>query len=57
MRAEEIARHSPDEVLNQVPLLEDYNLWESDLPLREAVEREGGGWIAEQARDYGNPRE
>ena len=29
---------------NQPPPLVDYNLYESDPPLREAVEREGAAW-------------
>ena len=32
------------EVENQPPPLEDYNLFEQDAALREAVVREGGGW-------------
>ena len=35
---------APDEVLNQPPPLEDYNLLEFDTPLREALHREGAGW-------------
>jgi len=53
MRALEFAAHAPDEVLNQPPALENYNLFEFDKPLREAVGREGGGWIEEQAREFG----
>ncbi|MEW6129858.1 MAG: isovaleryl-CoA dehydrogenase [Acidobacteriota bacterium] len=53
MKAEQIAKHSPDEVLNQPPALEDYNLLEFDNGLREAIEREGGGWIAERAFEFG----
>jgi putative acyl-CoA dehydrogenase len=30
------------EVLNQAPPLEDYNVFETDTPLREALAREGG---------------
>ena len=40
-------------VLNQPPPLEPLNLFEADLALREAVEREGGGWGAERAREAG----
>jgi putative acyl-CoA dehydrogenase len=43
----------PDAVLNQPPPLADVNTWELDLPLREAVDREGGGWIAETASRVG----
>jgi putative acyl-CoA dehydrogenase len=32
------------QVTNQVPPLQDYDLFEADLPLYEAVEREGAGW-------------
>jgi putative acyl-CoA dehydrogenase len=42
-----------DEVFNQAPPLEDYNLFERDRALGEAVRREGGGWIEERAREYG----
>ena len=41
------------EVLNQVPPLVDYNVFEADLALREALEREGGGWGVDRARDLG----
>jgi putative acyl-CoA dehydrogenase len=53
MKAQEFAAHSPDEVLNQPPALENYNLFASDTPLVEAMQREGAGWIAEQAHEYG----
>lgn len=53
MKAEEFAARAPDEVLNQPPALENYNLFESDRPLREAVAREGGGWVEEYARQFG----
>ncbi|MGH8546890.1 MAG: acyl-CoA dehydrogenase family protein, partial [Gammaproteobacteria bacterium] len=45
--------HEPDEVFNQPPALANYNLFEHDVPLREALHREGGGWIEAQAREYG----
>ncbi len=41
------------EVLNQVPPLVDYNVFEADLALREALEREGGGWGIDRVRDLG----
>ena len=41
------------EVLNQAPPLQPANLFELDLALREGLEREGGGWGAERARDAG----
>ena len=53
MKAEEFAACAPDEVLNQPPPLENYNLYECDKPLREAVAREGGGWVEGQAREFG----
>ncbi len=53
MKADEFAARAPDEVLNQPPPLENYNLYECDRPLREAVAREGGGWVDEQAREFG----
>jgi putative acyl-CoA dehydrogenase len=40
-------------VLNQVPPLEPVNLFEVDLALREGLEREGGGWGVELAREAG----
>ncbi|HEY1521665.1 MAG TPA: acyl-CoA dehydrogenase family protein [Solirubrobacteraceae bacterium] len=40
-------------VLNQVPPLEPVNLFEVDLPLREALEREGGDWGVDRAREAG----
>jgi putative acyl-CoA dehydrogenase len=40
-------------VLNQPPPLQPLNYFESDLPLREALEREGGGWGLERAREAG----
>ncbi|MCW8195808.1 isovaleryl-CoA dehydrogenase [Proteobacteria bacterium 005FR1] len=41
------------EVLNQPPLLQDYNMYSSDLALQEAVRREGGQWAEEGLKDYG----
>ena len=41
------------EVVNQVPPLEPYNVFEQDRILVEAVEREGGGWAADRARALG----
>ena len=41
------------EVLNQVPPLVDVNLFELDLPLQEALEREGGGWAADRVHECG----
>ena len=41
------------EVLNQAPPLQPIDLFEIDLALREALEREGGGWGADRAREAG----
>src|ERR1700722_11046173 len=41
------------EVLNQPPPLEPVNLFEVDLALREALEREGGGWGVDRASEAG----
>jgi putative acyl-CoA dehydrogenase len=41
------------EVTNQAVAFEDVNLFELDLPLREALEREGAGWAVDRARDTG----
>src|SRR6056297_1492382 len=40
-------------VLNQPPPLADYNSYEADTPLREAVEREGGAWFDAEAHVLG----
>jgi putative acyl-CoA dehydrogenase len=40
-------------VENQVPPLAPYNLWTSDTALREAVQREGGGWAEPALSAYG----
>lgn len=41
------------EVTNQASPLVDYNLYETDAALVEAVEREGGGWAAAELRAFG----
>jgi putative acyl-CoA dehydrogenase len=41
------------EVLNQAPPLQPANLFDLDVALQEALEREGGGWGADQAREAG----
>ncbi len=41
------------EVLNQPPPLQPVNLFDVDLALREALEREGGGWGVDRAREAG----
>ena len=41
------------EVLNQAPPLQPVNLFEIDLALREGLEREGGDWGIDRAREAG----
>jgi len=41
------------DVFNQAPPLAPYNVYEADAALREAVEREGGGWGVDRLRDTG----
>src|ERR1700730_7899153 len=41
------------EVANQPPPLVNHNLFESDAPLREALEREGGGWAHDLVHELG----
>ena len=40
-------------VFNQVPPLEGVNVFSSNLPLVEAVQREGAGWVRERAAELG----
>jgi putative acyl-CoA dehydrogenase len=40
-------------VTNQPPPLVDYNLFEADAPLREALEREGAGWAHDWVSELG----
>jgi len=40
-------------VFNQVPPLQDIDLFESNVPLVEAVEREGAGWVRSRASELG----
>jgi putative acyl-CoA dehydrogenase len=44
---------STHEVLNQAPPIVPYNVFEADLALAEAIEREGGGWGVDRLRDTG----
>ena len=39
--------------MNQPPPLVDYNLFEADAPLREALEREGAAWAQDLVQDLG----
>ncbi len=45
--------HPAREVLNQPPPLEPVNLFEVDLALQEALDREGGAWGVDRAREAG----
>src|SRR4051812_26566410 len=49
----EISQTGTHAVENQPSPLAPYNVFESDVPLREAVEREGGGWGVDRLRDTG----
>ena len=42
-----------DKSLNQPPVLENYNLFSSDLPLQTAIEKNGGAWNNERAEKFG----
>jgi putative acyl-CoA dehydrogenase len=44
---------STHEVLNQAPPIAPYNVFEADVALGEALEREGGGWGVDRLRDTG----
>jgi putative acyl-CoA dehydrogenase len=44
---------STHDVTNQPPPLAPYNVFEADIALREALEREGGGWGVDRVRDTG----
>ncbi len=48
-----VVRDPAREVLNQAPPLQPVNLFDADLPLQEALEREGGGWGVDRAREAG----
>ncbi|MDP8967484.1 MAG: acyl-CoA dehydrogenase family protein, partial [Actinomycetota bacterium] len=51
--SERPAPFTTHEVANQVPPLEGRNLFDDNVPLVEALEREGGGWARERAREVG----
>lgn len=46
MRPEDLAGRSPDDVTNQSPPLENYNLAAGDTPLLESIVREGAGAVS-----------
>lgn len=52
MHTHELSQQPPEAVLNQATPLEDYDMYEWDTPLKEALEREGGGWAKDEVRDY-----
>jgi len=41
------------EVTNQPPPLADYDIFSANVPLVEALEREGGGWARERCSEVG----
>ena len=49
----EPAAHATHTVFNQSTPLENVNLYEIDLPLQEAVRREGAGWAEDRIRALG----
>ena len=52
MKTVELAAQPHDAVLNQARPLEDYNPYDADIPLQEALEREGAGWSADALRTF-----
>ena len=42
-----------EDVLNQPPPLVDYNLYEINQPLKDAVKREGAGWAEDRLQSLG----
>ncbi|MEM7370941.1 MAG: isovaleryl-CoA dehydrogenase [Bacteroidota bacterium] len=42
------------DVFNQVPPLENHHLFETDIPLQEAVEKNQGNWALSQLESYGH---
>lgn len=48
-----MATHATHEVLNQPPLLEDYNMFSSDAALTEAVETGAAAWAMDDLDAYG----
>lgn len=53
MSPQALADRQPNEVFNQPTALEDYNLFEHDAALREALRREGGAWAEERVSRFG----
>jgi putative acyl-CoA dehydrogenase len=53
MATVEISSNPARDVLNQAPPLEPINLFDADVALREALEREAGGWGVDRVREAG----
>ena len=53
MSPQALADRQPNEVFNQPTALQDYNLFEHDAALREALRREGGAWAEEKVSRFG----
>ena len=49
-----LSARATHDVENQPPPLVPYDVFDADLALREAVEREGGGWGVDRLRDTGS---
>ncbi len=47
------SRHATHEVLNQSVPLEPINHYDADIPLKEAIAREGGGWCEDRLHELG----
>ena len=47
------AAHATHEVFNQATPLENYNTYEADKVMVEALHREGGGWAEDRVREAG----
>ena len=45
---------NPKAVLNQPPPLRGYNMYETNVPLVEALKREGAAWADERCRQIGD---
>ncbi len=52
-RADASAPWRTHEVANQPPPLEGVDVFSSNVPLVEATEREGAGWVRERASELG----
>src|SRR3954454_14333367 len=48
-----VNRNETHEVENQPPPIQPYNVFDADLALKEALEREGGDWGIDRVRDAG----